>query len=1304
MMGYFIKIYPLLFAIMVVLSSVNVNGVSDFNKFDLVLQFCKNNHHDIICLQETFWDKQISDHFQNKIASDFHLFYNNCTNPARRRGVAILVRKRSEVKILGHQCDSAGRIISMQIQISHQNINIINVYSPTQPYQRTQFWKDLSHFFLDNYLHIVIGDFNTKINPHLDQSYSVINHVDPSRKHLLDFIAHFSLVDVWRKQHPHVRESTWRRQPNGILQQSRIDYALIHESLVHMCQSSHIVHFPYSDHDLIQFKFNFHNSPRGPGVWAFNKHLLTDEVFVNNISDIINESKLDPNYTCNKIQWWGSLKHQIRRFSQKYAKQQAKLRRHLRKTLEKKLKWELTKANRFVNYDLTNARIIQEELDNIISLETQGALIRSKIQWYEEGEKSTKFFFNLEKSKQEKKCIKSLIDDKNEILTDITDIISEAHNFYTNLYDNEPCDLQLQNTFLGYITDTVSEEECAAADSGLSVEEVTFALSKCIHNKSPGADGLPYEFYLHFWEDIKDDLLDIFNCIFNNNILPDEWKTGLITLIPKADSDPRYIKNWRPITLLNCDYKILTKTLAIRLNKIMPSIVSPDQTCCVPGRDIVDNVFCMRDLIHHAESSNSPGAILKFDQMKAFDRVDHKYLLNTLRAFRFGDNFVKWISILYNQVQSNVKINGFLSDSVLIKRSVRQGCPLSAMLYVLSAEPLNAAIKLNHNIHGIKIPGILSSLVYQHADDTTLTVSDDHSIREAYQVFCDYGKASGSKVNLNKSALMWIGNNRGRTDCPLPIKLQPDGMVILGVMLSHDSSFSDEYNWTHRIPKICNILKSWSLRKLSYKGKALIINSLITSTLWYRASVVSLPSQHIKILNEHICNFFWSSGHHHVKFDVITSDIKEGGLKVTNIQDKVHALRLKWLCKLLNKNYVHKFKQFFIYNLNKYLDLNCGVDTFKMLLYPATLRQLPTFYRELFQSWSHLFSSTRAQPNSYDEVINEPIFDNPFITSVDGRPLPVKNLFTSSGIVKIRDLLYEVIPGFLPVDAIDDMVSLAHPYTPTTNTVEKLYHSILNSIPQDWFDNLQSKYKDYNEVDKNPSLFIVNDLDQRVPFHSLNVKIITTIARNLRKTVPTGVQYWLSHLPNVDFSLVWPLIYTNFKDNYLGDLDYLISHNAVFTNHRLYKAGKIVSPKCDFCTFFPEDVYHLFVCCQTIQSLWQFVFEIIYSTCNVNKFTTRDSILMMLFGYSVKDDRYEYTLINILLSLSRYTIHSRRLAYKHCTRQIDLVSYFKYKLKQKINFEYKRCKATDDAALFGSIFAQNNVLVTMDDVDFTFNF
>ena len=180
--------------------------------------------------------------------------------------------------------------------------------------------------------------------------------------------------------------------------------------------------------------------------------------------------------------------------------------------------------------------------------------------------------------------------------------------------------------------------------------------------------------------------------------------TALITLIFKK-GDRLEHKNWRPISLLNVDYKICTRTVAGRLLKVLHHVIHPDQTCGVKGRFIGENVALLRDIVDFTSETGQPAAILSLDQEKAFDRVDWDFLFKTLDHMGFSPSFLKWVRLFYNDIRSAILVDGYRSGFFFPSRGVRQGCPLYPLLYVISIEILAAALRSCPDILGLKAPG-----------------------------------------------------------------------------------------------------------------------------------------------------------------------------------------------------------------------------------------------------------------------------------------------------------------------------------------------------------------------------------------------------------------------------------------------------------------------------------------------------------------------------------------------------------------------------------------------------------------------
>ncbi|CAM2118677.1 unnamed protein product [Caretta caretta] len=180
----------------------------------------------------------------------------------------------------------------------------------------------------------------------------------------------------------------------------------------------------------------------------------------------------------------------------------------------------------------------------------------------------------------------------------------------------------------------------------LTLAEFLEALRRMPTNKSPGMDGLTVEFYSVFWDILGPDLVTVWAESLQSGVLPLSCRRAVLALLPKK-GDLCDLRNWRPVSLLSMDYKIVAKAISLQLGSVLADVIHPDQTYTVPDRSIFDNLFLVWDLLELGRREGLSFTLLSLDQEKAFDRVDHRYLLSTLQAFGFGPQFVGFLRVLY---------------------------------------------------------------------------------------------------------------------------------------------------------------------------------------------------------------------------------------------------------------------------------------------------------------------------------------------------------------------------------------------------------------------------------------------------------------------------------------------------------------------------------------------------------------------------------------------------------------------------------------------------------------------------------
>ena len=190
----------------------------------------------------------------------------------------------------------------------------------------------------------------------------------------------------------------------------------------------------------------------------------------------------------------------------------------------------------------------------------------------------------------------------------------------------------------------------------------------------------------------------------------------------------------------------------------------------------------MRDVVHYVNEGNLPAAILALDQEKAFDRVDWDFLLSTLDHMAFGPSFISWVNLLYTNIRGAVLVNGYTSNPFWPCQGVRQGCPLSPLLYVISIEVLAANLRSNPSIVSLRLPGVPDPLpvLSLYADDTSVISISDEATRAVFSTYEKFEKGTGSKLNLSKCEGLWLGAWRNRLDSPVSITWTSTKIKVLG--------------------------------------------------------------------------------------------------------------------------------------------------------------------------------------------------------------------------------------------------------------------------------------------------------------------------------------------------------------------------------------------------------------------------------------------------------------------------------------------------------------------------------------------
>lgn len=1265
---------------MVNIISLNANGLRSITKMENILSLIKDWNIDFLLLQETHWDDEFVSDIR-KICNQ-QIFYCNYTNTSC--GVAILANNRYKDDIKLTHKDDQGRFVSITLNINDMDITIANVYAPNACSEKVKFFKNINAYLKNDKI-ILAGDFNTSLSV-LDR-YNTIHKKDQAFYEINRIMEMNNLCDIWRKRFPTTRAYSWKRIIENNLKMSRLDYFLLSDGLRNfVSQITHKDTF-LSDHSFVLLRLRFGKQQRGPGVWVLNNSILQEDDYINKISELLNREKTCTLYNDEITVWWDNFKYKVKQQSQLYSKQRVDEQNKKYNILQKKIQ-ELPNNGTIDHIKYEN---LKKSL-SIIELEKcNGAILRSKAQWAIKGDKNTKYFLNLEKYRQNKNVIGELFLENGDLVTDTDGILECEFEFYRKLYS---CVEVKEENIENYLTNIEKPEDMdifSICEQPIDTEEIYKALSKMKRNKTPGPDGLTVEFYLTFWNQLKYDILRLFKSIYDENCMTRTMRHGHITLIYKK-GDKRRLKNYRPISLLNVDYKILARVMSNRLRTVIPKIISPTQTSCVLGKDISDTIASVRDVISMVENNNTEGYILKLDQEKAFDRVSHAYLFRTLEKLGFGPNFCKWIKIFYTEIYSAVKCNGHLSKYFPLHNSVRQGCPISALLYVLTAEPLARSIAARNNIKGIDIPNTnIESVLFQHADDTTFTLANKSSIENVFDEFDNYSLASGSKININKSEVLCIGSGdiTGNDSSKFGIKECENVIQVLGVFLGKNQKICDDLNWTDKTTNIKKTLNMWKQRHLTIQGRATVISALLLSKLWYTLMVEPMPECVLKCIKTDMLQYLWMKKSYPVHCNTMIAKKTEGGLYIPDIEMKAKSFRLKFLKRFVDDKYIAIWKHTLSYFLNSEFKMNLCYEYLFLTLPSKQLLKLPKVYYEMFNAWNHIRDDIEFDLTP-SNILQQPLFYNSKIM-FDNKLIYFKFLL-EAGIVRIKDLLYEVIPGFLRVSAIKEMV-IDKNEDISEVSVEKALMIIKNSIPFHWMQIIEkpNKNKDSEKVD-----FILNVNGKYYPFLMCRTNMLYQLLISKIVQLPISSLYWKQLYKQFDNKKCSKIIHLPPKLPDMIDLDFRIFHNIIYTNKILQKIGYIETAMCNFCKNKVEDIVHLFFKCKRLEKFVAFVLrnvETLLKNVPNECINTLNCEQMFILGYCDKYKNINFVFVNIYLSMARLCILRTRNYFIQTGKEIDVIHYFKSTLQKTLTIILKFHTMEKSIHEFDNTMLKNNSLV-----------
>ena len=847
---------------------------------------------------------------------------------------------------------------------------------------------------------------------------------------------------------------------------------------------------------------------------------------------------------------------------------------------------------------------MKSELKDIQSERIKGAILRSKIQWAEEGEQSTKFFYDLEKYNAVKKQVRKLKLDDGQVITEQNKIEEQLYSFYKSLYTSKPTKTNIES----YVTEQLpklSESEKHVCDRSITIAECKEALNTFKNSKSPGNDGLNKEFYERFWTVISEPLIRSYNAAFEQGELTTSQRQAVIMLMAKEGKDREKLSNWRPISLLNLDYKILSKTLSIRIKEYLPKLIHPSQAGFVGGRGIGDANRIIQDVMTITDQRNENGILLCVDFEKAFDSVEMNFIKVALDKFNLGDNFSKWISILYNNISSCVINNGTSSKYFDVTRGVRQGDPLSPYLFLFAIEVVAAKIRNDANIKGIKINNSELKLS-MYADDMTLVVKDVKSAKHAFALLKTFEHHSGLRLNVDKTEGMWLGGQKHSTNTPFGISWPKTPIKILGIFHSYNPDDTIAYNFENKIDKLIKQLHWWKARNLTLSGRILVVKTLGISKFALVSNVLHVPDSIIKRINTIIFNFVWKAKTDKIKRKIFVQDYKLGGYKMIDYNSYVKAAKCTWITRYLDGQTFDWKSSFegFCKKENLALFLRSNFDMAEL---PNTM---PLYYKDSITAWSCLHKKANKSTFSF-------LWYNKCI-KINNRTVYSKNLFQLG--IWSRGDLYED----------DKLIPFEFWRTKGANTLDYMvWRGLVHiTLRQQGTENgvLDRGYVMVGRIMK--QIDMLRQRDFRKAFDTLDYQSL------VRTDFKAKCKYesMNGRLHPLDWQKIYTLPIRLRLMNFIKDLQYRILHRILGTNKLLFQIKKLDSPRCSFCKTEIESIEHLFYQCDCVKIFWDKVLHVYNAICVSQPVQLTESLI--IFGYYASNV-LEFECLNILIAVGK---------------------------------------------------------------------
>ena len=449
------------------------------------------------------------------------------------------------------------------------------------------------------------------------------------------------------------------------------------------------------------------------------------------------------------------------------------------------------------------------------------------------------------------------------------------------------------------------KKDLSGIDVCFSEDEIWQTIKEIPLDKAPGPNGFTGLFYRTTWSIIKEDIIRAFQALWSLDGRSLYLVNQAYMILLRKKKDASVLNDFRPISLIHSFAKLFAKVLARRLSPHMNDLVRLNQSAFISGRLIHENFKAVQLTASILHRKCIPSALFKVDIAKAFDSVNWSFLLAILRHMGFPRRWINWISLLLSTTSTKIILNGQPGKRIIHMRGLRQGDPLSPLLFVLAMEPLNALFRLAISKQVFSSMGTanIPERIFLYADDVILFSSPaEQDLVVVGTILSMFAAASGLHINPNKCAITPIQCSLLETASLmkfLPGGLQAFPIRYLGIPLSIYKSRKCDLQ--HLVDKVVAGLPTWKAGLLTKAGRTVLVKTKMSAIPVYTAIAISISPWVLKCIDKRRRAFLWKGtdsvlgGHCVLAWPMVCRPPDLGGLGIPDLQIQGYALRMRWL-------------------------------------------------------------------------------------------------------------------------------------------------------------------------------------------------------------------------------------------------------------------------------------------------------------------------------------------------------------------------------------------------------------------------